>query len=259
MQRTRKLCGFPRVGGWSVLAVVLVGVGCIAGQAKWKEPPRVEPPPSGPSVAPPSDAIVLFDGTSLDKWRDARGRPARWRIVDGAMEVVPGTGNIFTRQEFGDCQLHIEWATPAEVKGRGQSRGNSGVYLQGRYEIQVLDSYNNKTYPTGMAGAFYEHFPPLVNVCRKPGEWQTYDIIFHPPRLAKDGKTIIPGSFTVFHNGVLIQDHVPVTRATRAAAFRGVVEKGPLMLQDHGCRVRYRNIWIRPIPPEGVHPNRVGK
>jgi len=215
--------------------------------AEWAEPPVVDPGPPGPPAPIPSDAIVLFDGKDLSQWRNARGGPAGWKLADGAMEVN-GTGNIFTKQEFADCQLHVEWAAPKAVKGSGQGRGNSGVYLQGRYEIQILDSYRNKTYPDGQAGAFYGNFPPLVNACRKPGEWQTYDIVFHPPRLAADGKTIVPGSFTVFHNGILIQDHVPVRHATTAAAFRGVTEKGPLMLQDHGCPVRYRLIWIRPLP-----------
>jgi hypothetical protein len=160
---------------------------------------------------------------------------------------VNGTGGIMTKEEFGDCQLHIEWATPSEVKGEGQGRGNSGVYLQGRYEIQVLDSYTNKTYFNGQAGAFYLHNAPLVNASRPPGEWQAYDIIFHPPKPGADGKTV-PGSFTVLHNGVLIQDHIPVKGdSTTAAKFSGVTPKGPLFLQDHGNPVRYRNIWIRPL------------
>jgi hypothetical protein len=135
------------------------------------------------------------------------------------------------------------------VEGDGQSRGNSGVYFHGRYEIQVLDSFGNKTYPDGQAGAFYGNAAPLVNACRQPGEWQTYDIVFRTPRLAEDGRTVKPGSLTVFHNGVLVQDHVPVKAATTAAAFNAVAQsgKGPLMLQDHGNPVRYRNIWVRPL------------
>ena len=142
-------------------------------------------------------------------------------------------------------QLHVEWATPAEVKGDGQGRGNSGIYLQGRYEIQVLDSYNNKTYFNGQAGAFYGNFAPLVNASRKPGEWQSYDIVFHPPGAGADGKTGQTGSFTVLHNGVLVQDHVPVKAPTTAAEFKDAAATGPLILQDHGNPVRYRNIWIR--------------
>jgi len=204
------------------------------------EPKVINPGP------PPADAIVLFDGKDLSKWQSANRGEAKWKVADGVLEVN-GTGSIMTREEFGDVQLHVEWATPTQVKGDGQERGNSGVYLQGRYEIQVLDSYDNKTYFNGQAGAFYGHHAPLVNVSRKPGEWQTYDIIFHPPRTGADGK-VNAGSFTVLHNGVLVQDHIPVTGdATTAAKFSGVVPKGPLVLQDHGNPVRYRNIWIRPL------------
>jgi hypothetical protein len=204
------------------------------------EPKIVNPGP------PPADAIVLFDGKDLSKWQGANRGEAKWKLVDGAMEVN-GTGSIMTREEFGDVQLHVEWAAPTVVKGEGQERGNSGIYLQGRYEIQVLDSFGNKTYSNGQAGAFYGHNAPLVNASRKPGEWQTYDIIFHPPRAGADGK-VIAGSFTVFLNGVLVQDHIPVTGdATTAAKFSGVVPKGPLVLQDHGNPVRFRNIWIRPL------------
>jgi hypothetical protein len=211
------------------------------------EPPVVDP---GPIGGPPSDAIILFDGKDLAKWRGQRSPEPKWTLRDGYVETTP-TGGMFTKEEFGDCQLHVEWATPSEVKGDGQGRGNSGVYLQGRYEIQVLDSFNNKTYPNGQAGAFYGNAAPLVNASRKPGEWQSYDIIFHTPKQTADGK-VIPGSFTVLHNGVLIQDHVAVNgKATTAAPLSGVVEKGPLYLQDHGNPVRYRNIWIRPLRPTG--------
>lgn len=217
---------------------------CSAAEPKKAAEPRVVNP--GPPGGPPSDAIVLFDGKDLSKWRAQNGGEPKWKLAEGCVETTQ-TGGIFTREEFDDCQLHVEWAAPSVVKGEGQGRGNSGVYLQGRYEIQVLDCFNNKTYPDGQAGAFYGHFPPLVNVCRKPGEWQAYDIVFHGPRQAADG-AITPGSFTVLHNGVLIQDHVPVDgRATTAAPLNGVVEKGPLFLQDHGNPVRYRNIWIRPL------------
>lgn len=226
-------------------ALIVVLVGPSAGAAESKapaEPPVVQPGP------PPSDAIVLFDGKDLSGWQGENGGEARWKLLpDGSMEVN-GTGGIMTRQEFGDCQLHVEWATPAEVKGDSQGRGNSGIYLQGRYEIQVLDSYQNKTSPTGQAGAFYGHAAPLVNASRKPGEWQTYDIIFIAPRLAEDGKTVRPGSFTVLHNGVLIQHQTEIKgEPTAAARFNGVAPTGPLLLQDHGNPVRFRNIWIRPL------------
>jgi hypothetical protein len=210
---------------------------------KPQEPAVVNP---GALGGPPSDAIVLFDGKDLAKWRGERSAEPKWRLAEGCVETT-ATGGMFTREEFGDCQLHVEWASPSVVKGEGQGRGNSGVYLQGRYEIQVLDSYESKTYPNGQAGAFYGHSAPLVNACRKPGEWQAYDIIFHAPKLQADGK-VQPGSFTVLHNGVLIQDHIPVDGdPTTAAPLKGLVEKGPLFLQDHGNPVRYRNVWIRPL------------
>jgi hypothetical protein len=206
------------------------------------EPPIVTP---GTNGSPPSDAIVLFDGKDLSAWKGADGGPARWKIEDGAL--VMNGGNILTKEEFGDVQLHIEWATPKKIEGEGQGRGNSGVYLQGRYEIQVLDSYENKTNPRGQAGAFYGHNAPLVNASRKPGEWQTYDIIFRAPKPGPDGQ-VIPGSFTVLHNGVLVQDHIPVKgEATAAAQFSGVALKGPLLLQDHSNPVRFRNIWVRKL------------
>ncbi len=202
---------------------------------------------SGSAGGPPSDAIVLFDGKGLSKWQSMNGGDAKWVVADGFM-TVNKTGSIRTKEEFGDVQLHIEWASPSEVKGDGQGRGNSGVYMQGRYEIQVLDSYNNKTYFNGQAGAFYGHFAPLVNVSKKPGEWQTYEIIFHAPKPSVEGKGGEPGSFTVFHNGVLVQDHVPIqAEPTTAAEFKGTGQKGPLILQDHGNPVRFRNVWIRSL------------
>jgi hypothetical protein len=217
-----------------------------AAESSRKSPPSTEPPVIDPGRdgVPPSDAIVLFNGKDLSQWKGAAGSEAKWIVADGILEVN-GTGNIMTREEFADVQVHVEWASPSKVKGEGQGRGNSGVYLQGRYEIQVLDSYQNKTYFNGQAAALYGIAAPLVNACRKPGEWQTYDIIFHPPKQASDGK-IETGSVTVLHNGVLVQDHVAVTgQSTTAAAFHDVVSKGPLMLQDHGNPVRYRNIWLR--------------
>ena len=205
------------------------------------EQPVIEP---GPVGGPPSDALVLFDGHDLSPWKGEHGAAAKWKVDNGFMEVN-GTGNIVTTKEFGDVQVHVEWASPSEVKGEGQGRGNSGVYLQGRYEVQVLDSYQNKTYFNGQAGALYGVAAPLVNACRKPGQWQAYDIIFHAPRRAADGN-VESGSVTVLHNGILVLDHVVVEgKSTTAAAFQGVVAKGPLMLQDHGNPVRYRNVWIR--------------
>jgi len=197
--------------------------------------------------APPSDAVVLFDGTDLSKWQNDKGGPAAWKIESGAMVVAPGTGGIQTKDAFGDCQLHVEWATPSPPKGEDQDRGNSGVFLMSRYEIQVLDSYNAKTYPDGQAGAIYGQFPPLVNASRKPGEWQTYDIVFTAPRF--NGQTVnTPATVTVFHNGVVVHNHATLIGGTvhRALAkYEAHPDKAPLMLQDHEHPVRYRNIWIR--------------
>jgi hypothetical protein len=196
----------------------------------------------------PSDAIVLFDGSNLDQWRSGDG-PAKWKIEDGAMVMVPGTGPLMTRKEFGDCQLHVEFATPKPPKGSGQGRGNSGILLMGRYEIQVLDSYENVTYADGQAAAVYGQYPPLVNASRPPGEWQTYDILFTAPVFDGD-KLIKPASETVLHNGVAVHNHVEpigpmVYRAL--ARYKPHGPKGPLGLQDHGNPLRFRNIWIREL------------
>jgi hypothetical protein len=223
------------------LFIALLSLACIVGRSIAADPPEPKVIDPGP---PPSDAIVLFDGKDLSQWTGENGSDAKWVVRDGYVEVN-GTGSIMTREKFGDVQLHIEWASPEKVEGEGQGRGNSGVYLQGRYEIQVLDSYHNKTYPDGQAGAFYGNFPPLVNAARKPGQWQTYDIIFQAPKLSADGKSVEPGYFTVLHNGVLVQNHVPVKGSTTASVFQGTTPKAPLVLQDHGNPVRYRNIWIR--------------
>lgn len=218
-----------------------------SGKAAKPELPQPRSVTPGVGGQPPSDAIVLFDGKNLAAWRGVKSNTVAWKFADGCLEVVPGTGFICTRQEFADVQLHVEWATPAEVKGQGQGRGNSGVFLMGRYEIQVLDSFQNPTYPDGQAGAFYGHAAPLVNASRGPGEWQSYDIIFHAPKTQSDGVTQ-PGSFTVLHNGVLVQDHVPVAlKSSRAAPIKSSGDKGPLCLQDHRNPVRYRNIWVREL------------
>src|SRR2546422_8377919 len=176
-------------------------------------PPKDEPKIINPGP-PPSDAIILFDGEDLSQWKcDKDGGPAKWVVKDG-VATVNGTGGISTTRGFGDCQLHLEWASPAEVKGQGQGRGNSGVYLQGRYEVQVLDSYDNKTYYHGQAGAIYKQHAPLVNACRPPGEWQTYDIIYHAPRFDSEDKLLKPATITVLQNGVLVQDNVEIKGPT---------------------------------------------
>jgi hypothetical protein len=203
---------------------------------------------------PPSDAIVLFDGTDTSAWVGRDGDAVQWRIVDGAMEVVPRTGSIQTRAAFGDCHLHVEWATPAEVKGNSQGRGNSGVFLMAKYEIQVLDSYDNLTYADGHAGAIYGQYPPLVNASRGPSEWQTFDIFFIAARF--EGQRLVsPAYATVVHNGVLIHLHREIQGPTGHKIVASYDEPhgptGPVVLQDHGDLVRYRNIWVRPIELHG--------
>lgn len=197
----------------------------------------------------PSDAIVLFDGTDLSQWT-GRGDVAQWKVEDGAMTVAGRTGDISTRQSFGDVQLHIEWRTPDVVSGEGQGRGNSGVFFMGRYELQVLDSYGNRTYSNGQAGSVYKQHIPLVNASRGPGEWQTYDIIFMAPRFASDGSLQSPATLTALHNGVLIQNHVTLKGGTSFVdqpSYTAHPEKLPLRLQDHGNPVSYRNIWVREL------------
>jgi hypothetical protein len=201
----------------------------------------------------PSDAIILFDGNDLSAWTSDRGGPAKWVVRDGFMEAVKNSGSVKTKQMFGSCQLHVEFATPSNVTGSSQGRGNSGVFLQGMYEVQVLDSYENKTYPDGQCAALYGRAVPLVNACRKPGEWQTYDIIYHRPIFDKDGKVSRKAIFTVLHNGVLVQDHVAIEGGTGWVGPHVVTEyvahadKGPIMLQDHSNPVRFRNVWIREL------------
>jgi hypothetical protein len=218
------------------------------------DPGEIPPPKDEPRIIepgpPPSDAIVLFDGKDFSKWESQKdGGEVKWEVSDG-VATVNRTGSIRTRQGFGDCQLHVEWAAPAVVKGSGQQRGNSGVYLSGRYELQVLDSYDNKTYYHGQAGAIYKQYAPLVNACRKPGEWQTYDIIYHAPRFDSDGNLLKPGTVTLLQNGVLIQDHVEIkgdTGPPGAPKYKAHPLKQPIALQDHNSPVRYRNIWIREL------------
>jgi Domain of Unknown Function (DUF1080) len=199
---------------------------------------------------PPSDAIALFDGKDLSKWQHKDGSAAKWKVENGYFEVVPKTGYIYTREPFGDCQLHVEFSEPSPAKGTDQDRGNSGVFLQGLYEVQVLDSYENKTYADGQASAVYGQFPPQVNASRPPGQWQTYDIIFHGPRFDPSGKLVRPAHITAFHNGVLVQDNVELTGPTGhhvRPPYTAGPEKLPLALQDHNHPVRYRNIWLREL------------
>jgi len=223
--------------------------------------PAIVTPGATPS-APPSDAVVLFDGRSLDAWRGREGAvPAQWVVRDGYMEAAPGTGAIQTAEPLGDMQLHVEWAAPTPPKGRGQGRGNSGVILMGRYEVQILDSYDNTTYADGQAAAVYGQYPPLVNAARPPGEWQVYDIVFRGPRWSAAGTLTRPAYITVLHNGVLVQDHVALWGGTawlRPAPYERHATKLPLVLQDHSNPVRFRNIWMRPLPAEPVVPPHQG-
>ena len=221
-------------------------------------PPVVQPAiPSTDEQAgkAPSDATVLFDGKDNSQWVSLDGSPTKWIVRDGYMECVKDSGYVRTLQNFGDCQLHVEWATPKPAHGEGQGRGNSGVFLGlDRYEVQVLDSFEAKTYADGSAGSIYGQYPPLVNVTRPPGEWQTYDIIYTAPRFDAAGKVLSPVYLTVIHNGLLIQNHVQLTGPTswlERAPYHYHPEKQPISLQDHGNPVRYRNIWIRELGKPG--------
>jgi hypothetical protein len=240
-----------RLLGFLTAVTVLSPAMAVAQNGEPFAPPKTEPPivtPGRTTADPPSDAIVLFDGKNLDRWRSAAGGAAKWIVRDGYVEVAPGTGDIATTDSFGDCQLHIEWATPSVVKGEGQERGNSGVFLMDRYEIQVLDSYDNKTYFHGQAGSVYKQYAPLVNASRPPGQWQTYDIIFKAPKFDDQGKVTERARVTVLQNGVLIQNNVEIygnTYNDRPAYYIAHPSQQPLHLQDHGNPVRYRNIWIR--------------
>ncbi len=213
----------------------------------WEPEPAVVTP--GEGMAPPSDAIILFNGTNLDNWENMKGEEAGWEVSDGAMIMVKGTGPIRSKVVYGDCQLHIEWRTPAEVKGKGQGRGNSGVFLQGIYEVQVLDSYENRTYSNGQAASIYKQSMPLVNACKPPGEWQTYDIIYRAPIFDDDGKLASPAYITVIQNGILVQNHYQIKGDTPNIGLPKYEAhgEGPLMLQDHGNPVSFRNIWLRKL------------
>jgi len=240
---------------FSVL-IVLISVAAVSAQ-DWRsgipwEKPAIVTPGERPGD-PPSDAIILFNGTDMSEWNK------EWSIVNGELVCVPGRGDIVTKRKFGSVQLHIEFATPAEVSGRDQGRGNSGVFF-GPYEVQVLDSYDNETYYDGQCASIYKQVPPLVNVCRKPGEWQTYDIIFNRPELRiEDGKVYVvrPGYITILQNGVLVINRHEILGTTwwhRPPAYEAHEPTLPIRLQDHGNNVKFRNIWIREIPDTNVRP-----
>jgi len=217
----------------------------------WKPEVKVVTPGKTNTDAP-SDAVILFNGTTASGWQHANGDEAKWTVADNALTVKPGTGAIQTKQKFGDCQLHIEWRIDKNVKGDGQDRGNSGVFLMGRYELQVLDNYNNinKTYVNGQAGSMYKQTPPLVNVCKAPGEWQTYDIVFTAPRFSDNGSVISPARITVMQNGVLVQNNTTLWGNTvyiGSPTYEKHAAKESLMLQDHSHLTSFRNIWIREL------------
>lgn len=212
----------------------------------WEPEPRIVTP--GHNNTAPSDAIVLFNGSDLSAWKAKAGTgEAKWQVKDGVFTV--GKGDISTKRGFGDFQLHLEWSAPNQIDGTGQGRGNSGIFLQDRYEVQVLDSYNNRTYSNGQAASIYKQYRPLVNAMAKPGEWNVYDIIYLAPRFNEDGTLFSPARVTVLHNGVVVQNNVEVRGPTE---YIGLPEykahgKAPITLQDHGNPVSFRNIWIREL------------
>ncbi|MEM1215356.1 MAG: DUF1080 domain-containing protein [Bacteroidota bacterium] len=213
----------------------------------WEPEPRAIQP--GDASTAPTDAIILFDGSDTEQWEHLNGKAVGWTLANNHLTVAAGTGDIQTKKTFGDCQLHLEWRSPSDIKGEGQGRGNSGVFLQGRYEVQILDSYQNRTYSNGQAGAVYKQHVPLVNPLRPVGEWNTYDIIFHAPAFNDDGVKVRSGSLTVLINGVLVQDHVEIKGTTE---YIGLPKNpphgpGPIKLQDHGNPVAFRNIWVREL------------
>lgn len=214
----------------------------------WDPVPRKITP--GKNGAAPSDAIVLFDGSNLDAWESQRGgNPAPWKVENGYMEVVPRSGGIQTKQKFEDYQLHIEWSAPTVIVGEGQGRGNSGVFMQGIYEVQILDSYESKTYSNGQAASIYKQSMPLVNATVAPGEWNVYDIIYKAPRFNADGIKVADGTITVIHNGVVVQNHYIIKGTTPYIGLptNEAHGPGPISLQDHGNPMKFRNIWIREL------------
>ncbi len=273
MALTRRFQRLPRLG-IAVGLTAIIGAGAVALQngrklgyddtpflpgGKWRVHDGARPQPriidpgtsSTPDTPgrPPSDAVVLFDGKDLSHWTTEGNAPPRWKVEQGYMEIARPGGTLVSKEEFGDCQLHLEFATPNPPVGVDQGRGNSGVLLMGRYEVQILDSYENQTYPDGQCAALYAQYPPLVNASRKPGEWQTYDIIFTAPRFDGD-QLVSPAYQTIFHNGVLVHNHTALIGAMTHRALAKYTPhppKGPLALQDHGNPIRFRNIWVREL------------
>ena len=239
------------------LVVAAFGTGfCIAEEylngIEWKEPPVVTP--GSTDEQPPADAIVLFDGSDTSHFKNADS----WKVVDG--DLIAGKQTITSKEEFGDCQVHIEWSAPTPAKGDGQGRGNSGLFLMGRYEIQILDSYENPTYFDGQAGAIYKQTPPMANAMRPPGQWNNYDVIWTTPKFNDDGSQRSPAYITAIHNGVVVLNHFELlgdTPYNRPPQYQAHPAKGPISIQDHGNPVRFRNIWVRELTPvqgEQVRP-----
>lgn len=247
-----------RIFALSVFAQFLL-VGVLQAQLAtgWKahdktrpQPKIVDPGQASPSGSAPSDAIVLFDGKDLSNWTGPNGKKPKWVVKDGVMECAKGSGFVYSKEKFSDCQLHVEWASPANVKGNGQGRGNSGVFLPGGYEVQVLDSFENETYPDGGAASIYGQYPPMVNASRGPGQWQTYDIILRMAKFDANRKLVSPAMITVLHNGVVVQHGTKPFGPTSWVLHKDENAnntEGAIGLQDHGNPVRYRNIWIRKL------------
>jgi hypothetical protein len=252
---TFALTALLALGSYAGLPQLFAYIGEYIAPIVWPQPPIIEP---GTAGGPPSDAVVLFDGTDMSAFKDGQD----WKVENGC--AIATKHDIDTKQSFGDCQVHLEWATPKKVSGRGQGRGNSGVFMMGLYEVQVLDSYDNDTYYDGQAAAIYKQHPPLVNACRKPGEWQTYDIIWEGPKF-EDGKLLKPACVTVLQNGVVVQNHFQLSGETsyiEKPHYTPHPDKLPIRLQFHGNPVRFRNIWVREIHDikgtPGKHPHHPG-
>jgi hypothetical protein len=244
---------FTWLGSIVLCAAAQLAWGAEDADKQWKVHDESRPKPkviAAEQGKPPADAMVLFDGTDLSKWQSARGGgEPKWKVENGDLVVEPKTGDIITKDPVGDCQVHIEWLVPVMADAKGQNRGNSGIKFMGRYEVQVLDSYNAETYADGQAASLYGQYPPLVNASRPPGQWQTFDIIFRGPRFDDAGKLLRPATATVLHNGVLVHDRQELMGTTGRArsGYQKHAEKLPLLLQEHGSPVRYRNIWLRPL------------
>jgi hypothetical protein len=262
---------FKKVSSYLLLVVLFSTTIAMAQHTVINTPPEVSPMPMKPEmteiwepqvsvVTPakklgdaPSDAIILFDGKNMDQWVSQKDvtKPAAWKIVNNDyMEVVPDAGGIQTKMQFGDCQLHIEWSAPDVVIDGGQWRGNSGVFFQNRYELQVLDSYNNRTYSNGQAGSIYKDHPPLVNAMKTPLEWNTYDVVYTAPRFKANGLIDAPARITVFHNGVLVQNNTTINGLTLYSGLHNYPSShgdDVISLQEHGCKTQFRNIWLRKL------------